>query len=160
AGVIRTTAVAGLQVDIVATSSANPAQILIFQNDNAGHFTAQSPISLTSAATGVTLQDLTGDNRKDILVVNGASPGTLTTLINQSTAGGIAFAGPVGSSVDGSPVSLTVLDTNQDGKLDVVTANKSGQDVSLLLGNGDGTFNFATNTALTPTVTRSVAMGD
>src|SRR5436309_207804 len=38
------------------------------------------------------------------------------------------------------PIALAVVDLNGDGRLDVVTANGGSRDVSVLLGNGDGTF--------------------
>ncbi len=43
---------------------------------------------------------------------------------------------PVG---DG-PVSVAVADLNADGAPDLVTANRLSDDVSVLLGRGDGTF--------------------
>jgi hypothetical protein len=42
--------------------------------------------------------------------------------------------------VDNDPVSVTAGDVNADGKLDLVTANNSSNTVSVLLGNGNGTF--------------------
>src|SRR5262249_46213535 len=44
-----------------------------------------------------------------------------------------------------SPLSVAVGDFNGDGKLDLVTANLMGDSVSVLLGNGDGTFQTAQN---------------
>jgi hypothetical protein len=38
------------------------------------------------------------------------------------------------------PVSLVVGDFDRDGEADLVTANRGSNDVSVLLGNGDGTF--------------------
>src|SRR5208337_1859750 len=38
------------------------------------------------------------------------------------------------------PFSSVSGDFNRDGALDVVTANEGSNDVSILLGNGDGTF--------------------
>ncbi len=35
---------------------------------------------------------------------------------------------------------MAVADVNGDGRLDVLTANFYSNDVSILLGNGDGTF--------------------
>jgi hypothetical protein len=42
--------------------------------------------------------------------------------------------------VGDAPWSVAVADLNADGKLDLVTANSESNDVSVLLGNGDGTF--------------------
>jgi FG-GAP-like repeat len=41
------------------------------------------------------------------------------------------------------PYSTIVADLNGDGLLDVVTLNGSSDDVSILLGNGDGTYQDA-----------------
>ena len=38
------------------------------------------------------------------------------------------------------PYSLTIGDLNADGRKDIVTANRGSDDLSLLMGNGDGTF--------------------
>jgi hypothetical protein len=38
------------------------------------------------------------------------------------------------------PVAVAVADLNEDGALDVVVANKTSRDLSVLLGHGDGTF--------------------
>ncbi len=43
-------------------------------------------------------------------------------------------------SVDPNPVDVVVRDVNRDGRPDVITANRLVDDVSVLLGNGDGTF--------------------
>jgi hypothetical protein len=51
-----------------------------------------------------------------------------------------AFAGQSTFAVGSSPRSLAVADLNGDGKPDIVTANGSDSSVSVLLGNGDDTF--------------------
>jgi hypothetical protein len=54
------------------------------------------------------------------------------------------FAPPASHAAGGGlPMSIAVVDMNGDGLLDVVTANASTVDVSVLLGNGDGTFQAA-----------------
>jgi hypothetical protein len=57
------------------------------------------------------------------------------------------------------PISVAVGDFNGDGKLDLAVANLGSNDVSVLLGNGDGSFQAPRNfpTGLEP---RSVAVGD
>ena len=66
---------------------------------------------------------------------------------------------PVGGSRSSSPVSVVVEDFNGDGKLDMVTANFGTNNVSVLLGNGDGTFQAAVNSAVGYAPV-SVAVGD
>src|SRR2546425_941827 len=56
-----------------------------------------------------------------------------------------SFAAERTFDVGASPVSLAVGDFNRDGKPDLVVANQQSANVSVLLGNGDGTFQNAVN---------------
>src|SRR5207253_1405580 len=64
-------------------------------------------------------------------------------------------------AVGSSPSSVAVADFNTDGKPDLVTANQGNGagSVSVLLGNGDGTFQPARDDAA-GSYSRSVAVGD
>jgi hypothetical protein len=42
--------------------------------------------------------------------------------------------------VGSAPFAITAGDFNNDGRMDLATANEIGNTVSILLGNGDGTF--------------------
>jgi hypothetical protein len=73
-----------------------------------------------------------------------------------------SFSSPAYFGIGGGqiPVSIAVADFNQDGKPDLVTANQISNDVSVLLGNGSGSFATATtfsSGAVNPT---SVAVAD
>jgi len=57
------------------------------------------------------------------------------------------------------PVHLALGDLNTDGKLDVATVNASANTVSILLGNGDGTFKTWTDIAVAGGP-NSIATGD
>src|SRR5262245_11812623 len=57
------------------------------------------------------------------------------------------------------PLSVAVGDFNGDGQLDLVTANLFGDSVSVLLGNGDGTFQTAQSYPVGPSPS-AVAVGD
>src|SRR2546427_220048 len=70
-----------------------------------------------------------------------------------------AAGGPV--IVGSAPYTVAVGDVNGDGKLDLVTANYGSNTVTVLLGNGDGTFTAAAGSPVAagsgPT---SVALGE
>jgi len=62
-------------------------------------------------------------------------------------------------SVGLNPASVAVGDFNKDGVLDVVTANFVSEDVSVLLGNGDGSFQDPQSFSIGEEL-RSVDVGD
>ena len=77
---------------------------------------------------------------------------------------GTSVAYDVGNSMNARPASVAIGDLNGDGKADIITAN-SGFDpfavgsVSVLLGNGDGTFQPQVSYA-TAYGSNFVALGD
>lgn len=52
----------------------------------------------------------------------------------------LVFTPVLSAPVGAHPEGLTVGDFNEDGNLDIATANSDSDDVSVLLGNGNGTF--------------------
>jgi hypothetical protein len=70
------------------------------------------------------------------------------TLVSQSYA------------VDSAPYYIAEGDFNSDGKIDLVSANSGSATVSILIGNGDGTFQAATSIATGITSVLGIAAGD
>ncbi len=70
----------------------------------------------------------------------------LIGIFSPSKARAVSFSGPKTNDVGLAPMSVTTGDFNGDGKLDlaVVTSSRSNN-VSILLGNGNGTFQTAVN---------------
>ena len=109
--------------------------------------------------TGIVIGDFNRDGHPDIALSNEGSPGA------QSTSGSVTihlnrgdgtFANAVVYPVDtSSPIGfatvdgLATADFNGDGFLDIVTRN-SDDTLTLLYGNGDGTFRQDPNLALIP----------
>jgi uncharacterized repeat protein (TIGR01451 family) len=73
---------------------------------------------------------------------------SLLALCLPQGAGATDFASPTSYPVGTNPVVMVVGDFNGDGKLDVAVANAGSGNVSVLLGNGDGTFRAAVNSAV------------
>src|SRR5262245_19050888 len=67
------------------------------------------------------------------------------TSMLASECPGFFAAGAFG--VGTNPISIAVGDFNRDNKSDLAVANQQSENVSVLLGKGDGTFEMATNFA-------------
>ncbi|MFN6540466.1 MAG: FG-GAP-like repeat-containing protein [Nostoc sp. EkiNYC01] len=109
----------------------------------------------------IVVGDFDKDGKLDLVTANkssqtvsvllGKGDGTFKPATNFSTVG---FNGL-------SPSSVAVADFNKDGKLDLVTANNLSNNISLLLGKGDGSFQTAVNFALeSASAPISIAVGD
>src|SRR6185436_3309691 len=71
----------------------------------------------------------------------------------------LAFVAPVDYAAGANPQAVLTADFNNDGRLDLATANAGDNTVSVLLGNADGTFQPAQNSAAS-VGPQSVAVGD
>jgi hypothetical protein len=60
----------------------------------------------------------------------------------------ITFGNPTNYPVGTQPGAVATGDFNQDGKLDLAVANAASNNISILLGNGDGTFQTTMNYAV------------
>jgi hypothetical protein len=109
----------------------------------------------------VAVGDFTGTGIPDLVLANS---GEVSVFLGNGHG---TFGPPQNYALDGAPESVAVGDFNNDGKLDIVTANYApvGGTVSVLLGNGDGTFQPALNYALPgpqtiPQSADALAVGD
>ncbi len=71
----------------------------------------------------------------------------------------VDFAPPKTYPVGTSPSAVVVGDFNGDGKADLAVANSGSANMSILLGNGDGTFKDAVNSSAGPSP-HALAAGD
>ena len=74
-----------------------------------------------------------------------------SSLLSSSAITGINFTGAFARTdfpVGHSPTSIAVADFNGDGKLDLAVTNEGDNTVSILLGNGNGTFQSPTSVAV------------
>ena len=67
----------------------------------------------------------------------------LSLIFAASAPAAAQFEKPTLYPVGVEPQVVLAADFNNDGKLDLVTADFTSEDVSILLGNGDGTFQMA-----------------
>ena len=102
-------------------------------------FGARTDYRVPTGATCIALSDINNDGRLDIVFSPNASYGGIYVLINYGS--GIFPQNNAAYYSVGAPIrQFQLIDMNSDGRLDVVTANHDSNSISVLLGNGDGTF--------------------
>jgi hypothetical protein len=124
--------------------------------------TQATPFNGSVGADGVAVGDFNGDGKPDLAVVHGAD-GTVNILLNKGDG---TFKPPVSYATGTvNPLWVTVGDFNGDGKLDLAvmgsrdTTTLDGR-ISILLGNGDGTFKTAVTYASGSVNRGGIAVGD
>lgn len=123
----------------------------LFLGNGDGTFTpaAGSPFPLPSTAQGpiaMTQADFNGDGIQDIAIAN-RSTNNVEVLLG--VAGGTFSLAPSSPFPVGQfPVALASGDLNNDSHQDLAVLNQTDNTISVLLGNGDGTFAAAANSPL------------
>jgi hypothetical protein len=150
--------------DIVATWVTDPnthqfATAVLLGN---GDGTFQAP-AYYGVAGDVTIDDVNGDGKADIVVVSGPGVTTLVGNGNGSFTVGASSATTLGLTALAATAQVLSGDFNNDGKRDLLV-DVNGT-MTVLLGVGDGTFTVGSPVSTDPTVAPpysvpSVAVGD
>ncbi|HYX27944.1 MAG TPA: FG-GAP-like repeat-containing protein [Pyrinomonadaceae bacterium] len=145
--------------DIAETDSGAGTVVVMF-NDGSGRPIVSRTYPTGVAPRSVAAVDLNGDGRPDLIVTNSQS-NNVSILLN---LGGGVFSAAVNFPVAISPAEIAVGDFNADGKPDLaIAANGNNADgrLSILLGDGSGSFIQAPNSPITIAgEAHGVAVGD
>ncbi|CCI04718.1 beta strand repeat-containing protein [Microcystis aeruginosa] len=150
----------GIVVNFNTTGSTatNIADYSLTAGTNITAVTANT-FTIAAGATSATLNvvalsDAVNDPNETVKV-NLTSGGDYILGANSSAS----FNPATNFSVGSNPLSVTVGDFNNDGKMDLAVANYYSNNVSVLLGTGTGSFGTATNFSVGSNP-RSVTVGD
>ena len=105
-----------------------------------------SPISITGGPSNVAIADMNKDGKPDIVVACGQGRSISVLLGTGDGRFILALKSPL--SVAGSPSEMAVGDVNSDGRLDLAFADHDSYGVNLLLGDGQGSFASARDSAI------------
>jgi len=144
-------------LDIVSANSDDDTVSLLLGNGD-GTFAAQSAFAVGDGPESVALGDLDGDGNLDIVSANSDDDTVSLLLGNGDGTFATQSTFPAGS-VDSYPFCVALGDLDEDGNLDIVTANRDSSNVSVLPGMGDGTF-APQSTFAVGNGPYSVALGD
>jgi VCBS repeat protein len=135
------------KLDIVATNigisgspGGNDVSVLLGHGDGTFENAVNYPVGNTPS--WVVVGDFNGDHKLDLAVVN-AGDNNVSILLGNGDG---TFQGAVNFDVGQQPDCVVVGDFDGDGRLDLAVANAAPRasdgttSVSVLLGNGDGTF--------------------
>jgi gliding motility-associated-like protein len=134
----------------IAMTLAHLDQVLFLRNTatsgtiDATSFTPAGDANLGDYPVGISIADLDGDGKLDIIAAN-YHVSTISILRNTSSGiGDISFAAQLVLTSGLDPYRLVIGDIDGDGKLDIATSNKSGNSVSVLrnVTTGIGNISF------------------
>ena len=125
--------------DIIVMNNGGPT-VSVLLNAGNGTFLAQTAYSTGAGSTPrlISLGDLNGDNRTDIVVANSGT-NNVGVLLN---AGNGTFPVVTGYTTGGTsaPRGVALGDVNGDNTLDIIVGETGANSVGVLLNAGNGTF--------------------
>ena len=129
----------------LAVTHGNSVGILL--GTGIGSFGAETVFTISTGITDVAVGDFNDDGKADLALLNVAG-NWVHILIGDGTG---IFTRTLTYTVGQNPISIVVADLNGDGKDDIATANTNNLNfsVSVLLGNGTGSFSLAKHYAAT-----------
>jgi hypothetical protein len=154
--------------DLVVANFYYPYDIGVLLGNGDGTFQAAETYSSGGEEPdGVVIGDVNGDGRPDLIIAN-------YLLCGECSSGGVGvllgngdgtFQAPASYGSFDSALSVAMGDVNGDGNLDLIVGNRCGTNcngtgISVLLGNGDGTFLSPFNYSSGGQEARAVAVAD
>jgi len=124
---------------LTANYSSNSVSVCL--NNGNGAFGAATNFGVGNLPTDLVVADVDADGNLDVVTCNERSGGGLGTVNVRFNNGSGTFSSSTSSvPVGTNPTSIAAADVDGDGDLDLLVANGSDDNVSLLLNDGSGVF--------------------
>jgi hypothetical protein len=146
----------------IVTANYDGNCISVLRGDGNGSFQSAVEYPAGSAPYSVAIGDFNGDGIPDIVVPNPyPTNGTVSVLLGNGDG---SFRTPVKYTVGSRPVAVAAADLTGDGLLDLVAANYSSNNVSVLLNDGNWpsiplNTSSPTNQLARPEIVRALSTG-
>ena len=146
---------------LLASYSANSISLLRnTSTSGAVSFAASIEIPTSGGVKGITLGDINGDGKLDLVTANEGAR-TFSIYTNTSSSGAVSFATKVDFSTGGAAARVSIGDIDGDGKIDVIITN-NGNFIQVYRNTGtSGSLSFAASVAFTTgSMAYTIAVGD
>ena len=133
------------KMDLICSDYYGDA-VTVLTNNGSGGFVLSGTYPVGNLPTVVTAADVNGDGKVDLICANSDSGSSSLSVLTNNGSGRFVLSGtyPVGSE----PISVTAVDVNGDGKVDLISANwgsLGGNTLTILTNNGSGGFVLASS---------------
>lgn len=141
---------------LVANSASGTVSILLW---SAGSFTLASNVTVGSGPQALAVGDFDRDGNADVAVAN-LLDSTISILIGNG-AGNLTLGPTVSAYTGSNPNAIVAGDFDQDGNLDLAIADTTDGTVTVLVGDGAGSFTAMSGSPFTvPSYPVALAVGD
>ena len=114
----------------ISNQTDGTVSILLNKNDSTGTFFAQKAYAAGSSPAGIVAANFTGANTDLAVADESATNGTVDVLIGNSDG---TFNAPISLAAGNSPVAVADADLNGDTTIDLVSANNTSNNVTVIL---------------------------
>lgn len=132
----------------IAVPNTNDASVSLLRNTSTSgniNFAAKVDVAVGTAPRFIAFGDIDNDGKIDLAVANSSSS-SVSILRNTSSTNTISMATKVDFTTPSFPVSVAIGDLDNDGKIDMVTANQFGENISVFKNTStSGAISFNTN---------------